>query len=88
MKKYQRYEKRYNERTTSAAVNGNRHWTTTEEARLLRTWCRASASAAVRIHAARVLGRTYVACAKRHARLHRQRGDWNQCRANQRRLGS
>lgn len=88
MKKYQRYEKRYNDRTALVAVNRKRRWTTDEETRLLKTWCRASSSAAVRVHAAKVLGRTYVACAKRHTRLHRQRGDWNQCRANQRRLGS
>lgn len=87
MGKYQRYERRYNEQTAAVAVNSNRPWTVPEEARLLRTWCRAAASPAARIHAAKVLGRTYVACAKRHAYLHRRRGNWVGCRADPRRRG-
>jgi hypothetical protein len=86
--KYERYEKRYNERTAVAAVNTNTRWTVAEEARLLRTWCRAAASPAARIHVAKVLGRTYVACAKRHAYLHVRRGNWRGCKADPRRRGS
>jgi hypothetical protein len=84
MGNYQRYEKRYNESTASAAANTNRWWTVAEEARLLRTWCRPSATPAARIHVARVLGRTYVACLKRHAYLHARRGNEVACKGNRR----
>ena len=82
MGKYQRYDKRYNERTAPAAVNSNRRWTAAEEARLVKTWCRQAASPAARIHVAKVLGRTYVACAKRHAYLHRLHVDRSTCKAD------
>jgi hypothetical protein len=85
MSKYQRYDKRYNEWTAPAAVNSNRRWTAAEEARLVKTWCRAAASPAARIHVARVLGRTYVACLKRHSHLHKRRGNWTGCKADPRR---
>lgn len=85
MGKYQRYEKQYNEKTIVAAINVNRHWTVADEARLARTWCRASVSSAARIHVARVLGRTYVACLKRHNHLHRVANDWSGCKADPRR---
>lgn len=84
MGKYQRYEGRYNRSTAPVAVNTNRRWTKAEEARLLRTWCRMAASPAPRIHVARVLGRTYVACVKRHLYLHTLRGDWDRCKADNR----
>lgn len=48
--KYQRYEARYNSSTVPVAINSNRPWTVAEEARLLKTWCRAAASPAARIH--------------------------------------
>lgn len=85
MGKYQRYDKRYNEKTAATAVNSHRHWTVAEEARLAKTWCRAAASSAARIHVAKVLGRTYVACFKRHVHLHRRRGNWVGCKADPRR---
>lgn len=86
--KYQRYEGRYNRSTAPVATNSNKPWTLAEEARLLRTWCRAAASPAARIHVAKVLGRTYVACAKRHAYCHRRRGNWVGCKADPRRRES
>jgi hypothetical protein len=82
--KYERYDQRYNESTASAAVNTNTRWTIAEDVRLLKTWCRGAASPAVRIHAARVLGRTYVACVKRHAYLHNRRGGRVGCKADRR----
>ncbi len=88
MGKYQRYDKWYNEKTVAAAVNSSRRWTVTEEARLIKTWCRVAASPAVRIHVAKVLGRTYVACQKRHVHLHRRRGNWSGCKADPRRRES
>lgn len=85
MGKYQRYDKQYNKKTADAAVNSNRRWLPAEEARLVKTWCRATASPAARIHVARILGRTYVACLKRHAYLHQRRGSWSGCKADPRR---
>lgn len=88
MGKYQRYDKRYNEKTAPMAVNSSRRWTVAEEARLIKMWCRVVASPAARIHVARVLGRTYVACHKRHVYLHQKRNDWNGCKADPRRRES
>lgn len=82
---YERYEGRYNRGTAPVAVNNSKRWTVAEEAYLLKMWCRVALSAEARIHVARVLGRTYVACLRRHVHCHRRGDDWSACKADLRR---
>lgn len=71
LNKYQRYEAEHNRRTMPAR-HSEKRWTAAEEKILLARW---GSSSDERIWVARSLGRTYVACMKRHARLVRDGDD-------------
>lgn len=80
MGNYRRYEGRYNKRTVPLATNNNKPWTPTDDEKLLHVWCAPIIVRELRIKLARELGRTYVACDKRHQYLHKLRDNRSDCK--------